>query len=147
MWNEKRHRSSRNSKKIRPSATLPTRNHTWIDLESNLGLQSGKPATNQLSCVTQLDCLKSLVSFLKKRTLTLLPCFPPSRQLYFTQNDSNPILSITKQLRRFSESTNKQMSPLLCRLLFELYTSVRAGEHQRNWQPQRNRNFRETSPI
>jgi hypothetical protein len=48
-WNENWQRKQKYSEKTCPSATLPTRNHTWPDPGSNSGHRGGKPATNRLS--------------------------------------------------------------------------------------------------
>jgi hypothetical protein len=65
QWNENWQRKPKYSEKICPSATLPTINPTWPDLDSNSGRRGWKPATNRMSYGTALPLLHCFVLIMR----------------------------------------------------------------------------------
>jgi hypothetical protein len=54
-WNDNWQETPKYSEETCPSTTLSTTNPTWLDLGSNPGRHSRKPATNRLSCGTAIS--------------------------------------------------------------------------------------------
>jgi hypothetical protein len=82
------------SEKTCPSATLSTTNPTWLDLGSNPGRRSDKPATNRLRYGTATNylwgkktdnsnsCYKSLVRRIVRRGLVMWQCLKSSTRIH-----------------------------------------------------------------